>query len=43
MRFAPFWYKQLSDMRDDWFESLMRAFDRIVREHQFATQMLGSV
>ena len=40
---GTFWYRQLSDMREDWFERLMHAFDRIVREHQFATQMLGSV
>lgn len=36
-----FWYRQLAIMRDDWFESLMSAFDRIVREHDVLVQALG--
>lgn len=28
-------------MRDDWFESLMTAFDKIVREHDALVQALG--
>ena len=29
-----FWYRQLAIMRDDWFERLITAFDKVVREHQ---------
>jgi hypothetical protein len=36
-----FWYRQLAIMRDDWFESLMIAFDKIVREHDVLVQALG--
>lgn len=36
-----FWYRQLAIMRDDWFESLMNAFDKIVREHDVLVQALG--
>jgi hypothetical protein len=36
-----FWYRQLAIMRDDWFESLMTAFDKIVREHDVLVQALG--
>lgn len=36
-----FWYRQLAIMRDDWFESLMTAFDKIVREHGILVQALG--
>lgn len=36
-----FWYRQLSMMRDDWFESLMVAFDKVVREHDVLVQALG--
>lgn len=32
-----FWYRQL----DDWFESLMTAFEKIVREHEVLVQALG--
>jgi hypothetical protein len=28
-------------MRDDWFESLMIAFDKIVRQHDVLVQALG--
>jgi hypothetical protein len=28
-------------MRDDWFESLMIAFDKIVRQHDVLVQTLG--
>ena len=30
-----YWYGCLPTMRDDWFERLITAFDRIVREHEF--------
>jgi hypothetical protein len=36
-----FWYRQLAIMRDDWCESLMIAFDKIVREHDVLVQALG--
>jgi len=31
----------LAFMRDDWFERLITAFDRIVREHEVFVQVLG--
>lgn len=34
-RQGRYWYGCLPDMRDDWCERLMSAFDRIVREHEF--------
>ena len=36
-----FWYRQLAFMRDDWFERLTTAFDKIVREHLVFVQVLG--
>ena len=36
-----FWYRQLTFMRDDWFERLITAFDKIVREHEVFVQVLG--
>ena len=36
-----FWYRQLTFMRDDWFERLINAFDSIVREHEVFVQVLG--
>lgn len=36
-----FWYRQLGMMRDDWFESLMIAFDKIVRQHDVLVEALG--
>jgi len=36
-----FWYRQLAFMRDDWFERLTTAFDKIVREHEVFVQALG--
>jgi len=38
-----FWYRQLAFMRDDWFERLITAFDRIVREHEVFAQVLGII
>lgn len=38
---GTFWYRQLSCMRDDWFERLMTAFDKIVREHAAFVQAFG--
>jgi hypothetical protein len=38
---GTFWYRQLAFMRDDWFERLITAFDKIVREHEVFVQVLG--
>jgi hypothetical protein len=38
---GTFWYRQLSYMRDDWFERLITAFDNIVREHAVFIQAFG--
>jgi hypothetical protein len=38
---GTFWYRQLAFMRDDWFERLITAFDKIVREHDVLVQGLG--
>lgn len=38
---GTFWYRQLAFMRDDWFERLITAFDKIVRDHQVFIQALG--
>ena len=38
---GTFWYRQLAFMRDDWFERLITAFDRIVREHEVLVQAFG--
>jgi hypothetical protein len=36
-----FWYRQYAFMRDDWFERLITAFDKVVREHEVFVQALG--
>lgn len=38
---GTFWYRQLAFMRDDWFERLITAFDKIVRDHEVFVQTLG--
>jgi hypothetical protein len=38
---GTFWYRQLAFMRDDWFERLITAFDKIVREHAVLVEALG--
>lgn len=38
---GTFWYRQLSYMRDDWFERLINAFDKIVRDHAVLVQAFG--
>lgn len=40
---GSFWYRQLADMRDDWFERLITAFDKIVREQACFVQALGAL
>jgi len=36
-----YWYHCLPTMRDDWFERLITAYDRIVREHPFFSVFFG--
>lgn len=38
---GTFWYRQLAFMRDDWFERLITAFDKIVRDHEAFAQSFG--
>ena len=38
---GTFWYRQLATMRDDWFESLINAYDKIVRAHGEFAETLG--
>lgn len=40
---GTFWYRQLADMRDDWFERLITAFDEIVRRHEVFAEALGTL
>jgi hypothetical protein len=35
-----YWYQCLADMRDDWFERLLTAYEKILREHQFLAEIL---
>ena len=38
-----YWYAALPNMRDDWLRSLMKAFDRIVREHAVFRDIFGVI
>jgi hypothetical protein len=38
-----YWYDALPDMRQEWLVSLLREFDRIVREHSVFTEILGII
>ena len=38
---GTFWYRQLAYMRDDWFQRLISAYDKIVREHDVFAQTFG--
>ena len=40
---GTFWYRQLASMRDDWFERLITAFDKIVRDHEVFAQTFGII
>lgn len=40
---GTFWYRQLAFMRDDWFERLITAFDKIVRDHEVFAQTFGII
>jgi hypothetical protein len=36
-----FWYGALPNMRDEWFDPLMRAFGRLVAEQRVFAQVFG--
>ena len=36
-----YWYGAIPNMRDDWLQTLMTAFDRIVREHAVFRDAFG--
>ncbi|TAL41162.1 MAG: IS4 family transposase [Salinibacterium sp.] len=38
-----YWYGCLPNMRDEWFERLITAFDQIVREHRFLSQFFAQL
>ena len=38
---GAYWYRCLPTMRDEWFERLITAYDRIVREHEFFSQFFA--
>jgi hypothetical protein len=40
-RQGTYWYRAIPNMRDDWLNTLMTAFDRIVREHAVFRDVFG--
>lgn len=38
---GAYWYQCLPTMRDEWFERLITAYDKIVREHEFFSQFFA--
>ena len=38
---GAYWYRCLPTMRDEWFERLITAYDRIVRGHEFFSQFFA--
>jgi Transposase DDE domain len=38
-----YWYQAMSNMRDDWFEKLMTAFDRIVADHRIFREIFALI
>jgi len=38
---GAYWYRCLPTMRDEWFERLITAYDKIVREHEFFSQFFA--
>lgn len=38
---GTYWYLCLPTMRDEWFERLINAYDRIVRNHEFFSQFFA--
>lgn len=38
-----YWYHAIPNMRREWLVPLMEAFDRILREHAFFTQIFGNI
>ena len=42
-RQGSYWYQAMPNMRDDWFEKLMTAFDRIVAEHRVFVEVFAVI
>jgi hypothetical protein len=42
-RQGSYWYQAMPNMRDDWFEKLMTAFDRIVAEHRIFSEIFAVI
>jgi hypothetical protein len=42
-RQGSYWYQAMPNMRDDWFEKLMTAFDRIVAEHRVFREIFAAI
>ena len=42
-RQGSYWYQAMPNMRDDWFEKLMTAFDRIVAEHRVFVEIFAVI
>jgi hypothetical protein len=40
-RQGSYWYQAIPNMRDDWLQTLMSAFDKIVREHAVFREAFG--
>ena len=38
-----YWYQTLPRLRDDWFEKLVPAFDRIVASHRVYREIFGVI
>ena len=42
-RQGTYWYGAIPHMRDDWLQSLMTAFDRIMNEHEVFREILAAI
>lgn len=40
-RQGSYWYRAIPNMREDWLDTLLTAFDRIVREHAIFREVFG--
>ncbi len=38
-----YWYQAMPNMRDDWFEKLLTAFDRIVADHRIFREIFAII
>ena len=38
-----YWYQAMANMRDDWFDKLMTAFNRIVAEHRIFREIFAAI